>query len=68
MLELSELAGKNVAVHLFDSKGSLVLEQHFTPENNATKQALDLTRLPSGLYHLQVSEGNKLYSNRLIKR
>lgn len=67
-LELSEFAGKNVAVQLFDSKGALVLEQHFTPENNASQQVLDLTRLPSGLYHLQVSEGNKLFSNRLIKR
>lgn len=68
MLELSEMAGKNTVVHLFDSKGALVLEQHFTPESNATPQALYLAYLPAGLYHLQVSVDSKLFSGRLIKR
>lgn len=60
-----ESAGKNGIVTVFDLKGKIILK---TAINNRATISLDVSKLPSGIYIVNLVTDNGFYSKKLIKQ
>jgi len=60
--------GLNYEVKLYDMLGQLVITQHLADEASMGSNTVNLQKLPSGIYVLNVVDGaNKVYSTRIVK-
>lgn len=57
-----------VTVSIMDLPGRRVWQHHYGQLKGKEKQSIDLSHLESGLYFIQVSEGNKRRTEKLIIR
>jgi hypothetical protein len=65
-LILEELSGKNYQVAIFNNLGSLVRHYQINPSNSSVNMSFDVSGLRSGIYLIQVIDGLKIYTEKLI--
>ena len=52
---------KEIDIKLYDMVGNLIISKEKTTQ-------IDMTNLPSGIYHLNINYNNKIINNRIIKQ
>ena len=63
VINVSMLREVNTTVYLYDVTGRLVIKEIFSQKNNL----LDVSNLPSGIYHLGISTEEKNYDVKVVK-
>ena len=66
ILPLKLLLQKSVGIRLFDIRGRLVEEKEFKNTQSTFSEELNLEGINAGLYLLQVQNGNKRTTKKLI--
>lgn len=58
---------EKVKIMIFDAEGAIIFMEERSFINEQYKKAIDISDQPNGVYYLQIIQGNKSYSKKLIK-
>lgn len=59
---------ESLDIHVFDEKGSEIYTSKNTSNTGEYEKEIDITEFPSGVYFMAVKSGNKVFTEKLIKK
>lgn len=66
IIDLSEQSNQNLKLEVFNTTGNCVLDQAIKKEENSI--SLDISDFPAGVYMVRLIDGQKFYSQKILKK
>ncbi|MFO7701809.1 MAG: T9SS type A sorting domain-containing protein, partial [Psychroflexus maritimus] len=66
VINLGQIQAKNTQVNVFDVAGRSLIQTNF--KHNQSELEIDVSKLSAGLYFVEVKEGNKKQTHKIIKK
>ncbi|MFC2099019.1 C1 family peptidase, partial [Bacteroidota bacterium] len=67
-VHLQDARSANVDIYLYNLNGQLIMKKNFNGVSGEVLTRLDVGRYASGIYHLRVVDGNRIFDRKLVKR